>query len=168
MLAAVLSVGGAVWAWESGYRPPFLAADRLNANLVLLEVDQGDVIEFIVENGSLESATNTVVRCEVEALMGMVGGSSGSGSAAGAAIDRGLRRLDLRAERLGNLLGSGKRRVFRRFGRRSRFRRRGDGQGQVEGGLDEAIRKRELRYEQCVLGLRSKHVGQRVGLIGQQ
>ena len=51
--------------------------------LVLLEVDQGDVIEFIAENGSLESATNTVVRCEVEALMGMVGGSTGSGGAAG-------------------------------------------------------------------------------------
>jgi len=47
-------------------------------SLDLVEVDQGDVIEYVVENGTLESATNTVVRCEVEALMGMVGGTSGA------------------------------------------------------------------------------------------
>ncbi len=38
----------------------------------------GDVIEYVVENGTLESANNTQVRCEVEALMGMVGGTSGA------------------------------------------------------------------------------------------
>ena len=84
MLAALLSVGGAVWAWQAGYRPPFLAAQRSDMSLDLVEVDQGDVIEYVVENGTLESATNTVVRCEVEALMGMVGGTSGAGGAGGA------------------------------------------------------------------------------------
>ena len=83
MLAALLSVGGAVWAWQSGYRPPFLAAQRSDMSLELVEVDQGDVIEYVVENGTLESATNTVVRCEVEALMGMVGGTAGAGGAGG-------------------------------------------------------------------------------------
>src|SRR5690348_13440514 len=79
MLAALALVGGAAWAWQSGYRPPFL--ERTAATPVsFIEVDRGDVVAFIVENGTLESATNTVVRCEVEALMGMVGGTSGSGA----------------------------------------------------------------------------------------
>ena len=83
MLAALLAVGGVVWAWQAGYRPPFLAAQRSDMSLDLVEVDQGDVIEYVVENGTLESATNTVVRCEVEALMGMVGGTGGASGAAG-------------------------------------------------------------------------------------
>ncbi|MGA7497569.1 MAG: hypothetical protein WBX00_12655, partial [Isosphaeraceae bacterium] len=86
MLAALLSVGGAVWAWQAGYRPTFLAAQRSDMSLDLVEVDQGDVIEYVVENGTLESATNTVVRCEVEALMGMVGGTSGASGAAGSSL----------------------------------------------------------------------------------
>ncbi|MBV8416356.1 MAG: hypothetical protein JO251_14190, partial [Verrucomicrobia bacterium] len=64
MLAALLAVGGVVWAWQAGYRPPFLATQRSDMSLDLVEVDQGDVIEYVVENGTLESATNTVVRCE--------------------------------------------------------------------------------------------------------
>jgi HlyD family secretion protein len=82
MLAAVLSVGGAVWAWELGYRPAFLAPSRSAIAVALVEVDRGDVIEYIVENGALESATNTVIRCEVEALLGMVGGTTGAGAGA--------------------------------------------------------------------------------------
>ncbi len=78
MLAAIGAVGGVYWGWQAGYRPPFLADQRSDVTLNLVEVDQGDVIEYVVENGTLESATNTVVRCEVEALMGMVGGTSGS------------------------------------------------------------------------------------------
>ena len=49
----------------------------------LVEVDQGDVTEYVVENGTLESASNTVVRCEVEALIGTVGGTAALGGAAG-------------------------------------------------------------------------------------
>ena len=84
MLVAFLSVGGACWAWQSGYRPAFLADQRPGSDPGLAEVDRGDVIEYVVENGTLESASNTVGRCEVEALMGMVGGSSGSSGAGGA------------------------------------------------------------------------------------
>src|SRR5208282_6787641 len=83
MLAALFAVGGAVWAWQAGYRPPFLAAQGSDMSLQLVEVDQGDVTEIVVENGTLESAKNTVVRCEVEALMGMVGGTAGSSGAGG-------------------------------------------------------------------------------------
>ncbi len=83
ILAALLSVCGGVWAWQNGYRPPFLSSQGSATNLEFVEVGMGDVIEYVVENGTLESANNTQVRCEVEALMGMVGGTSGAGGAAG-------------------------------------------------------------------------------------
>ncbi|MFO0890266.1 MAG: HlyD family efflux transporter periplasmic adaptor subunit [Isosphaeraceae bacterium] len=83
MLTALLLVGGGVWAWESGHLAALLARDT-SVSIDLVEVERGDVVEFIVENGTLESATNTVVRCEVEALMGMVGGTGTQGMAGGA------------------------------------------------------------------------------------
>jgi multidrug resistance efflux pump len=45
----------------------------------MLEVDQGDLALVVTENGSLESAKNATVRCQVEALIGMVGGAQGAG-----------------------------------------------------------------------------------------
>ncbi|WP_205678631.1 efflux RND transporter periplasmic adaptor subunit [Aquisphaera insulae] len=78
MLAGLAGAGGLGWAWYSGYRPAMLRAESPDAALPLVEIDQGDVVEYIVENGALESASNTVVKCEVEALLGMVGGSSSS------------------------------------------------------------------------------------------
>ena len=80
ILAALASMGGAYWAWEVGDRHPPVARSETGAALELWEVDLGDVSEAIVENGTLESASNTVVRCQVEALIGMVGGSKSSGT----------------------------------------------------------------------------------------
>ncbi|WP_406699483.1 HlyD family efflux transporter periplasmic adaptor subunit [Singulisphaera sp. Ch08] len=40
-----------------------------------VEVDRGDVALVVTENGTLESANNATVRCEVEALVGMTGGA---------------------------------------------------------------------------------------------
>lgn len=52
--------------------------------LTLIDVDQGQILTSVIENGSVESANNTTVRCEVEALVGKVGGTA-EGTAAGAA-----------------------------------------------------------------------------------
>lgn len=80
-LAVMVSLGGLVWAWESGYRPSWeMFAEPVSLDLI--EVDRGDIIELIVENGSVESASDSVVRCEVEALIGTVGGASGAASGA--------------------------------------------------------------------------------------
>lgn len=80
-LAVMVSFGGLVWAWESGYRPSWeMFAEPVSLDLI--EVDRGDIVELIVENGSVESASDSVVRCEVEALIGTVGGASGGASGA--------------------------------------------------------------------------------------
>jgi len=76
-LTVMVSLIGLIWAWERGYRPSWEMFQE-PVSLDLIEVDRGDILELIVENGSVESASDTVVRCEVEALIGTVGGASGS------------------------------------------------------------------------------------------
>jgi len=49
ILAAVVAIGGAAWAWQSGYRPPLLLADSKPV-LQFYEVDQGDIDVVVVEN----------------------------------------------------------------------------------------------------------------------
>src|SRR4051812_19861416 len=71
IVAALLVVGGLTAAWVTGYRPPMLRAGT-KPLFELVEVDRGDVDLYVNENGSVESAVNTTVRCEVEALMGVV------------------------------------------------------------------------------------------------
>ncbi|WP_206108005.1 efflux RND transporter periplasmic adaptor subunit [Paludisphaera soli] len=79
LVVVLAAVGGASWAWEQGYRPSWL--DRREAvSYKLAEVDRGDIVQYVVEFGTLESATDAVVRCQVEALIGLVGGSNSSGS----------------------------------------------------------------------------------------
>ncbi len=73
---ALLALGGVAWAWQSGYRPGmFLQASTVPVDFV--EIDRGDVDIVIVEYGTVESANNTTVRCQVEALIGTVGGAQG-------------------------------------------------------------------------------------------
>jgi hypothetical protein len=81
----VASVLGVAKAWDSGYRPESLWQARLES-LETIPVDQGEMSVWVRETGTLESASNTTVRCQVEALIGMVGGNTtkGQGGAAGA------------------------------------------------------------------------------------
>ncbi len=58
------------------------------ASSEFVEPDVGDVSLYVYESGTLESARNTLVLCEVEALLGIVtegetGGPSGSGGSSG-------------------------------------------------------------------------------------
>ena len=62
----LLIVGGVI-AWQKGYRPPMLAQDAAPL-LQLVEVDRGDIDIAVVETGTIESANNTTIRCQVEAL----------------------------------------------------------------------------------------------------
>ncbi len=77
--AALLALGGAAWAWQTGYRPPMLSQSS-NQPLNLVEIDRGDVEIVVVEQGTIESANNTTIRCQVEALIGTVGGAQGGTS----------------------------------------------------------------------------------------
>lgn len=90
-LAVMVSFGGLVWAWEHGYRPSWeMFAEPVSLDLI--EVDRGDIVELVVENGSVESASESVVRCEVEALIGAVGGASGGAQASRATGSSGQAR----------------------------------------------------------------------------
>src|SRR5271170_4384167 len=77
--AATIAVGAVGWAWQTGYRPP-LFAQTASFSLEFVEIDRGDVDIVVVEQGTLESARNTTVRCRVEALIGTVGGAQGGTS----------------------------------------------------------------------------------------
>ncbi|AMV39008.1 efflux RND transporter periplasmic adaptor subunit [Planctomyces sp. SH-PL62] len=79
LVVALSAVGGAAWAWEQGYRPTWLDR-RQEVSFHLAEVDRGDIVQYVVEFGTIESAADGVVRCQVEALVGMVGGTNSSGS----------------------------------------------------------------------------------------
>ena len=84
--AALLAVGGAAWAWQAGYRPP--CSRRSTHPVDFVEIDRGDIDIVVVEQGTLESASNSTVRCQVEALIGTVGGAQG-GTAKGSGASGG-------------------------------------------------------------------------------
>lgn len=82
MAAAVVGLG----AWGAGFRPDRLWKKPQEA-LSTVEVDRGTVDVVVTEYGTLESADNTAVRCQVEALIGLSGttanAQSGQNGAAG-------------------------------------------------------------------------------------
>jgi multidrug resistance efflux pump len=82
--AAMAAIGGSLWAWQAGYRPARLFAET-RSPIQLHVIDQGDIDVVVVENGTIESANTTPVRCQVEALVGTVGGSQGGTSKAAGA-----------------------------------------------------------------------------------
>src|SRR5438132_8538045 len=55
--AALVAIGGASWAWQTGYRPALWAKNR-NVALDFIAIDRGDVALAVVETGSIESANN--------------------------------------------------------------------------------------------------------------
>ena len=82
-LAGLITVGV---LWQRGYSPQRLWTSPPPI-LEMLEVVAKPLAVVVVETGTVESASNTTVKCQVEALVGLVGGSTSSGgrSATGAA-----------------------------------------------------------------------------------
>src|SRR4051794_4013768 len=74
--ATALGVAAAVVAWGWGARSSLkgLFVEEPPA-LALLDVDQGSLNVTLVETGALESALNTSIKCQVEALLGTTGGA---------------------------------------------------------------------------------------------
>ncbi len=70
-----LAIGSKIRAsWTRMSAPP-----RIETVLV----DVGDIDMIVTENGTLESANNATARCQVEALLGTVGGTQGATGAGG-------------------------------------------------------------------------------------
>ena len=68
-------------AWRGGYHAGWLEG-RPTVTLTTLPVDQGEMTAEVVENGTLESANNAAVKCQVEALVGLTGWQTGLGAVA--------------------------------------------------------------------------------------
>lgn len=78
ILAGASVVIGLTWAWQTG-RTPKLDYFAKPVELGLIEVDRGDIIQLVIENGTLESASDATVKCKVEAIMGLTGGAAATG-----------------------------------------------------------------------------------------
>jgi multidrug resistance efflux pump len=74
IVAALLCLGGGAWAWHAGYRPANLFG-KTASPVRFVQIGSGDIDTIVVETGTLESASNATVRCQVEALIGLVGGT---------------------------------------------------------------------------------------------
>ncbi len=80
--AVLLLIGGGVAASRMGYLPSLTG--RPAASLLrFVDVDRGDIDIAVVETGTIESANNTTIRCQVEALLGQVGGAQGAAGKTG-------------------------------------------------------------------------------------
>lgn len=86
LIAVVILVPASLWASSATFarlwKPKAVVYETL-------AIDSGDVEQLVVENGSLESANNTTLRCQVEALIGVVGGSAQQQAGGGAAGGQG-------------------------------------------------------------------------------
>src|SRR4051794_12581510 len=56
--------------WAAGLRPDRLWSGPEQSQLPVFVVDRGEVLDYVVESGSLESADNALARCGVPALLG--------------------------------------------------------------------------------------------------
>jgi multidrug resistance efflux pump len=75
---AALCSGGVLLA--SGVNPISFWKDDPSTKLPTVEVDRGDIPVYAVESGSLESADNATIKCEVEALLGLVTSNIATGA----------------------------------------------------------------------------------------
>jgi HlyD family secretion protein len=77
VLVASLVLIGAVGAraWESGFKIQDLWRERPTP-LALFEVEEGPLEVSVTETGTLESAVNSKVKCQVESLLGTIGGAT--------------------------------------------------------------------------------------------
>lgn len=77
-----VAVGAVAYGvWRGGYHFGWLEG-RPAVTLTTLPVDQGEMTAVVVENGTLESANNAAVKCQVEALVGLTGWQTGLGAVA--------------------------------------------------------------------------------------
>ena len=81
--ALMIAMGGGYLAWRSGAANSRLFGQSPTAELATLAVDEGIMGLVVTENGSLESANNSTVRCQVESLLGLTGGGANAAARQG-------------------------------------------------------------------------------------
>jgi HlyD family secretion protein len=74
-MVVLAAVAAGCLGWKAGVLKWLESGPALT--LATLEVDQGEMVAVITENGTVESSNNAAVKCQVEALVGLTGGSSG-------------------------------------------------------------------------------------------
>ena len=82
-LVALATLAVAVLSWQRGSSIARLWETQPKA-LITLAVQDAPLSVVVVETGTIESASNTTVKCQVEALVGMVGGTTGGTGRSGA------------------------------------------------------------------------------------
>lgn len=82
ILTLLAAMFGVARAWESGFHPSRIWESRPEP-LPTVDVERGPVRVAVTESGTLESASNTTIKCQVEALIGVVGGKTGGAGGTG-------------------------------------------------------------------------------------
>jgi multidrug efflux pump subunit AcrA (membrane-fusion protein) len=78
LIAALAAMGGLGWAMTWGYERA-CSKSRAVAAVTTVEIDRGDIAEIVTETGSVEGSEDDVVRCRVEAFLGLpVAASAGA------------------------------------------------------------------------------------------
>ena len=149
-------------AGARGFRPAFLESKPL-FDLQLVEVDEGDVVEYVVENGTLESGSNTIVRCEVEARRPAPWAArpprEARGKAAAAARDQGKERAGRAPRPAARAAAAG-----RWFGRQQR-----SDDHPIEKQKQQQVEERQLQVRIVLEKLFERIIGgKRVDLVEQQ
>src|SRR4051812_40937080 len=84
LLLTSLLVSAGLVVWGTGFRPSQIWANTSSTTLSFVKVDEGPLALIVVENGTLESSNNTKAICQVEAIIGLVGGAQGAAGKGGA------------------------------------------------------------------------------------
>ncbi len=77
IVAAIAGAAGLCWALSLGHETGRSPSSTL-PETATVEVDQGDVVEIVTENGSIESSDDSLVRCRVESFLGLPVGAPGA------------------------------------------------------------------------------------------
>ncbi len=103
IVAAIGGAAGLCWALSLGHETGRSPSSTLPPTATV-EVDSGDVVEVVTENGSIESSDDSLVRCRVESFLGLPVGAPGANPIAQLAQSR-----NIRAARTSALPSSGSR-----------------------------------------------------------
>ena len=74
LVAILLVAATSAGLWAYGIRPDRLWSGQGETYLTIA-IARGDVRSYVLESGNLESSNNATIKCQVEALLGMVGGT---------------------------------------------------------------------------------------------